>query len=44
MLIDNPAASYAYTVGAGSAGGTAGTSGYAGGAGAAGYILVEAFF
>ena len=39
--ISNPAASYAYTVGAGGGGGTAGTSGYAGGGGGSGIIIVE---
>lgn len=42
--IEGPlAASYSYTVGAGSAGGTAGTSGSTGGAGANGYILIESY-
>jgi hypothetical protein len=40
-IIPNPAATYAYTVGAGGNAGAAGTSGLAGGAGASGVIIVE---
>lgn len=43
-IINGPAATYTYTVGAGGAGGTAGTSGAAGGAGAAGLIIVEEYY
>jgi len=39
--ISSPAASYAYTVGAGGGGGSAGTSGGAGGGGGSGVIIVE---
>jgi hypothetical protein len=40
VIINNPAASYIYAVGAGGGGGSAGTSGLAGGSGAAGRIVV----
>lgn len=40
----NPAATYSYAVGAGSAGGTAGGGGAAGAAGAAGIIIVDEFY
>lgn len=40
VIINSPAASYTYAIGAGGTAGTAGTSGSAGGAGSAGYILV----
>lgn len=43
-IINSPAATYTYTIGAGGAGGTAGTSGEAGGAGAAGVIIVEEYY
>lgn len=43
-IIVGPAASYTYTVGAGSTGGSAGTSGAAGGNGAAGMIIVEEYY
>ena len=39
--ISNPAASYAYTVGAGGGGGAAGSGGLAGGGGGSGIIIVE---
>ena len=39
-IINSPAASYAYSVGAGGAAGSAGASGFSGGAGAAGRITV----
>ena len=41
-LINSPAATYSYSVGAGTAGGAAGTSGTAGSAGAGGVIIVTA--
>jgi hypothetical protein len=41
IWISDPAATYAYTVGAGGTAGTAGTSGAAGGTGNDGYIIVE---
>jgi len=44
LVIDNPAASYSYTVGAGGLGATAGTNSGAGGAGGSGVILIEAIF
>lgn len=44
FLINNPAASYTYTVGASVAGGAAGTGGTAGGAGAAGAIIVDEIY
>ena len=44
VIINNPSATYAYSVGAGGAGGTAGTSGNAGGAGAGGYIEVTEYY
>ena len=44
ILINSPAATYTYTVGAGGAGGAAGTSGYAGGAGGSGYIIVDEYY
>lgn len=44
IIIDSPAASYAYTIGAGGNGGAAGTSGVAGADGAAGMIIVETHF
>lgn len=40
LIINNPSATYTYTVGAAGTGGTAGTSGVAGGAGFRGEILV----
>jgi hypothetical protein len=43
-IISSPAATYTYTVGAGSTGGTAGTNGQAGGNGAAGVIIVEEYY
>lgn len=43
-IINSPAATYTYTVGAGGGGGSAGTNGTAGGAGAAGQIIVEEYY
>lgn len=43
-IINSPAATYTYTVGAGGTAGAAGTGGVAGGAGAAGYIIVEEYY
>jgi len=44
IVIDSPAATYTYTVGAGGAGGNAGSSGGAGGAGGSGYIIVDEYY
>lgn len=44
VIIDNPSATYAYTVGTGGGAGAAGTNGGAGGAGANGMIVVEEFY
>lgn len=41
LIINSPAATYTYTIGAGGSGGTGGTSGAAGGAGGSGIIIVE---
>lgn len=43
-IINNPAASYSYAVGAGGSGGTAGSSGSTGGAGGSGIVIVEEFY
>ena len=43
-IISNPAATYSYSVGAGSAGGTAGANGKPGGSGATGWITIKAYF
>jgi hypothetical protein len=43
-VINSPAASYSYTVGAGGGGAPAGTNGYAGGNGAAGIIIVKEIY
>ncbi len=43
-IIINPAATYAYAVGAAGSGGSAGTSGYAGGNGGSGYIEVTEYY
>lgn len=43
-IIQNPAASYAYSVGSGGSAGTAGTSGAAGGAGASGKIVITELY
>jgi hypothetical protein len=43
-LINSPAATYSYAVGAGGAGGAAGTGGGTGGAGGAGLIIVTEFY
>lgn len=42
--INNPAATYSYSVGAGGAGGNAGTNGGAGEQGGSGVIIVEEFY
>lgn len=42
--INNPAASYSYTVGTGGTAGNAGTAGLAGGAGGDGFIIVEEYW
>jgi len=44
IIINTPAATYTYTVGAGGTAGAAGTSGYAGGAGGSGYIVVDEYY
>lgn len=44
VIINNPSATYAYTVGSGGSGGAAGSGGSAGGAGAAGLIIVEEYY
>ena len=44
IIINTPASTYTYTVGAGGAGGAAGTSGFAGGAGGSGYIVVDEYY
>lgn len=44
LVIDNPAATYTYTVGGGGNGGGAGTSGAAGGAGGSGFIIVDEYY
>jgi hypothetical protein len=44
LIIDSPASSYGFTIGAGGTAGTAGTSGAAGGVGGSGVIIVEALF
>jgi hypothetical protein len=44
IIINNPSATYTYTVGAGGAAGSAGTNGFAGGAGGSGYIIVDEFY
>jgi len=44
LIINSPAATYTYTVGAGGTAGAAGTSGYAGGAGGSGYIIVDEYY
>lgn len=43
-IINTPAATYSYAVGAAGAGGTAGTGGGAGGNGTGGFIIVEEFY
>lgn len=43
-IINSPAATYTYTVGAGGAAGSAGTSGAAGGAGGSGLIVVDEIY
>lgn len=43
-IIENPEASYSYTVGVGGGGGSAGTLGYVGASGAAGQIIIEEFY
>lgn len=43
-VIQNPASSYTYAIGAAGSAGTAGTSGAAGGAGGAGRIIVEEYY
>jgi len=42
IIINSPAATYTYTVGAGGAGGSGGT--YAGAAGGSGYIIVDEYY
>jgi hypothetical protein len=44
LIINQPAATYAYSVGAGGAGGNPGTSGFTGGAGGGGYIIVDEYY
>lgn len=44
FVINNPSATYTYTIGAGGTAGTAGTSGSAGGAGGTGLIIVEEYY
>jgi hypothetical protein len=44
ILINSPAATYTYSVGAGGTAPAAGTSGWAGGAGGAGYIIVDEYY
>lgn len=44
LIINTPAASYTYTVGAGGTAGTAGTSGVAGKAGGSGIIIVDEYY
>lgn len=44
IVIANPAASYAYSVGAGGTAGVAGFGGLAGGAGGSGFIIVDEFY
>lgn len=43
-VINNPSATYAYTVGSGGGGGTAGTGGFIGGNGGSGVVIVEEFY
>jgi len=43
-VINSPAATYLYTVGAGGTAGAAGTAGFAGGAGGSGFIIVDEFY
>lgn len=43
-IINSPAATYTYTVGASGSAGTAGTSGVAGGAGGSGIIIIEEYY
>ena len=44
IIINSPAASYVYTVGAGGTAGLAGTSGFAGAIGGSGYIVVDEYY
>lgn len=44
FLINNPAATYSYAVGAGGTGGAAGTNGFVGGAGGSGVIIVTEYY
>jgi hypothetical protein len=44
LIINTPAASYTYTIGAAGAAGTAGTSGFVGGAGGTGFIVVDEYY
>jgi hypothetical protein len=44
IIINSPAATYTYTVGAGGAAGNSGTSGFVGGGGGSGYIIVDEFY
>jgi hypothetical protein len=44
IIINNPSATYTYTIGAGGALGAAGTNGVAGAAGGSGYIIVDEFY
>ena len=44
LIINNPAATYTYTIGAGGTAGTAGSSGGAGNAGGTGVIIVDEFY
>jgi len=44
FIIQNPAASYTYTVGGGGSGGAAGTQGTAGGSGGSGVVVVKEFY
>jgi hypothetical protein len=44
IIINAPAATYLYTIGAGGTVGAAGTSGFAGGLGGSGYIEVDEYY
>ena len=44
LIINNPSATYVYTIGAGGAGGSAGSGGVAGGAGGSGVIIVDEYY
>lgn len=43
-LINSPATSYTYSIGAGGSGGSSGTSGFAGGAGGTGVIIIDEYY